>query len=35
MIVVQSQQQLTFEQFLKQLPDEEGRYELINGEIMS
>lgn len=27
-------QQLTFEQFITQLPDEEGRYELINGEIM-
>jgi len=34
MIIAQSQQQLTFEQFLRQLPDEEGRYELVNGEIM-
>lgn len=25
---------LTFEQFLKQLPDENGRYELVNGEIV-
>lgn len=30
----QQQQKLTFEQFLEQLPDEEGRYELINGEIV-
>lgn len=30
----QPTQQLTFEQFLKQLPDEEGRYELVNGEIV-
>ncbi|BAZ28504.1 hypothetical protein NIES4074_09370 [Cylindrospermum sp. NIES-4074] len=28
------QQHLTFAQFIEQLPDEEGRYELINGEIM-
>lgn len=27
-------QKLTFEQFITQLPDEEGRYELIDGEIM-
>jgi Uma2 family endonuclease len=27
-------QQLTFAQFITQLPDEEGRYELVNGEIM-
>ncbi|MEG5057719.1 Uma2 family endonuclease [Microcoleus sp. A2-C5] len=27
-------QNLTFEQFVKQLPDEEGRYELVNGEIV-
>ncbi|MBZ8182635.1 Uma2 family endonuclease [Oscillatoria salina] len=27
-------QKLTFEQFVNQLPDEEGRYELVNGEIM-
>jgi len=25
---------LSFEQFVKQLPDEEGRYELVNGEIV-
>jgi Uma2 family endonuclease len=25
---------LTFEQFIENLPDEEGRYELVNGEIM-
>jgi Uma2 family endonuclease len=29
-----SKQSLTFEQFLEQLPDEEGRYELVSGEIM-
>ncbi len=29
-----SKQSLTFEQFLEQLPDEESRYELVNGEIM-
>jgi Uma2 family endonuclease len=34
MIIAQSKHQLTFEQFLSQLPDEEGRYELVNGEIM-
>ncbi|HLP90354.1 MAG TPA: Uma2 family endonuclease [Nostocaceae cyanobacterium] len=28
------QQSLTFDQFIQQLPDEEGRYELVNGEIM-
>jgi len=28
------QQMLTFEQFIKQLPDREGRYELVNGEIV-
>jgi Uma2 family endonuclease len=33
MIVTQSQQTLTFEQFLAQCP-EDGRYELINGEIV-
>jgi Uma2 family endonuclease len=27
-------QKLSFEQFITQLPDEEGRYELVNGEIM-
>ncbi len=30
----QIKQNLTFEQFLKQLPEEEGRYELVNGEIV-
>lgn len=30
----QIKQNLTFEQFVKQLPDEEGRYELVNGEIV-
>lgn len=29
-----AQQQISFEQFIEQLPDEEGRYELVNGEIM-
>ncbi len=33
MIITQLQQQLTFEQFLEQYP-EDGRYELINGEIV-
>jgi Uma2 family endonuclease len=28
------QKLLTFEQFVSQLPDQEGRYELVNGEIM-
>lgn len=28
------QEIITFEQFIKQLPDEEGRYEFVNGEIM-
>ncbi|MEZ2275401.1 MAG: Uma2 family endonuclease [Microcoleus sp.] len=27
-------QMLSFEQFIKQLPDEEGRYEFVNGEIV-
>ncbi len=27
-------QMLSFEQFVKQLPDEEGRYEFVNGEIV-
>ncbi|MBR8834512.1 MAG: Uma2 family endonuclease [Stigonema ocellatum SAG 48.90 = DSM 106950] len=27
-------QKLTFEQFIEQLPDEDGRYELVNGEIV-
>ena len=30
----QLKQTLTFEQFIKQLPDEDGRYELVNGEIV-
>jgi Uma2 family endonuclease len=33
-IATNQPQQLTFEQFLEQLPDEEGRYELVNGEIV-
>ncbi len=28
------QEILTFEQFIKQLPDKEGRYEFVNGEIV-
>lgn len=28
------QEIITFEQFIKQLPDEEGRYEFVNGEIV-
>ncbi|MEZ2300476.1 MAG: Uma2 family endonuclease [Microcoleus sp.] len=31
---IQTKQLLTFEQFVKQLPDEEGRYEFVNGEIV-
>lgn len=31
---IPTQQQLTFTQFLEQLPDEGGRYELVNGEIL-
>jgi len=30
----QPKQILSFEQFVKQLPDEEGRYEFVNGEIV-
>lgn len=30
----QPKQMLTFEKFVKQLPDAEGRYELVNGEIV-
>ncbi len=30
----QLKQNLTFKQFIKQLPDEESRYELVNGEIV-
>lgn len=33
-IRTQLKQMLSFEQFVKQLPDEEGRYELVNGEIV-
>jgi Uma2 family endonuclease len=29
-----AKQQISFEQFIEELPDEEGRYELVNGEIM-
>ncbi len=31
---IQPKQMLSFEQFVKQLPNEEGRYELVNGEIV-
>jgi len=31
---IQPKQMLSFEQFVKQLPDEQGRYELVNGEIV-
>ncbi|MEG3834544.1 Uma2 family endonuclease [Microcoleus sp. Z1_C3] len=31
---IQPKQMLSFEQFVKQLPDEEGRYELVSGEIV-
>ena len=31
---IQPKQILSFEQFVKQFPDEEGRYELVNGEIV-
>jgi Uma2 family endonuclease len=30
----QPKQRLSFDRFIKQLPDEEGRYELVNGEIV-
>jgi Uma2 family endonuclease len=30
----QPKQMLTFDRFIKQLPDEDGRYELVNGEIV-
>ncbi|WP_293354048.1 MULTISPECIES: Uma2 family endonuclease [unclassified Microcoleus] len=33
-IRTQPKQMLSFEQFIKQLPDEDGRYELVNGEIV-
>jgi Uma2 family endonuclease len=33
-ILYSTKQDLSFEQFIQQLPDEEGRYELVNGEIM-
>ena len=32
--IVETNQKLSFEQFIEQLPDEEGRYELVNGEIV-
>lgn len=31
---ITTNQKLTFEQFLEQLPDADGRYELVNGEIV-
>ena len=31
---IKTKQLLSFDQFVKQLPDEEGRYELVNGEIV-
>jgi Uma2 family endonuclease len=34
MTITQIKPQLTFEQFITQLPDQEGRYEFINGEIV-
>lgn len=34
MIITKQEQEITFEQFLRKLPDEEGRFELINGEIV-
>jgi Uma2 family endonuclease len=30
----QPKQMLTFDRFIKQLPNEDGRYELVNGEIV-
>ncbi|HAT12871.1 MAG TPA: hypothetical protein DCS91_04080 [Microcoleaceae bacterium UBA11344] len=33
-IRTQPKQMLTFDRFIKQLPDEDGRYELVNGEIV-
>ncbi|PSF38066.1 hypothetical protein C7H19_06230 [Aphanothece hegewaldii CCALA 016] len=33
-ILYSTEQNLSFEQFIEQLPDSEGRYELVNGEIM-
>ena len=32
--IVKTNQKFTFEQFIEQLPDEDGRYELVNGEIV-
>lgn len=32
--IVKTEQKLTFEQFIEQLPDEDGRYELVDGEIV-
>ncbi|HEY9701752.1 MAG TPA: Uma2 family endonuclease [Allocoleopsis sp.] len=34
MIITPVKPQLTFDQFITQLPDEEGRFEFVNGEIM-
>ncbi|NJL69446.1 MAG: Uma2 family endonuclease, partial [Microcoleus sp. SM1_3_4] len=31
---IETKQVLTFDRFIKQLPDEDGRYELVNGEIV-
>lgn len=31
---LKTEKKLTFEQFITQIPDEQGRYELVNGEIM-
>ncbi|NMG07588.1 Uma2 family endonuclease [Brasilonema sp. UFV-L1] len=33
-VLITTNQKLTFEQFIEQLPDEDGRYELVNGEIV-
>lgn len=32
--IVKTNQKLTFEQFIEQLPDEDGRYELVDGKIV-
>jgi Uma2 family endonuclease len=32
--IIKIERKLTFEQFIEQLPDDDGRYELINGEIV-
>jgi hypothetical protein len=34
MIVTNKLQKVTLAQFVEQIPDAEGRYELVNGEIM-